>query len=265
MSRSATRRLVFAAVLGVLAAGVLLAAIAGAEQSGGGGVLATFDGSIAPKRLPRDRPVPVSVELAGSIRATDGSSPLRLSGIELAFGAPGGLDTSGLPVCPRGRLRNATTRQALQRCTGALVGRGTIVSEVPLSAEDPLRARARALAFNGRAGGRSAVWVHAYSTAPPVSFVLPLYLRAGRDGAYGVLLRAPLAKALGRWPRLRSFRLTLGRRYRAGGATHSYLSAKCPLPPRFSVGFFPLARVTYSFAQKPNRAITILRGCRVRD
>lgn len=265
MRRPATQRLVFAAVLAVLAAGILLAGSAGAEQSGGGGVLATFDGSLAPKRLPRDRPVPVSLELEGSIRGTDGSPAPRLDSIELAFGAPGGLETSGLPVCPQARLRNATSRQALQRCGGALVGRGTIVADVPLSPEMPLQARARALAFNGRSDGRPAVWVHAHSAAPPTSFVLPFHLRPARDGAYGVLLRAPLAAALGPWPRLRSFRLVLGRRYRAGGEARSYLNAKCPLPPRFRVGFFPLARATYGFAGRPSRAITILRGCRVRD
>jgi hypothetical protein len=45
----------------------------------------------------------------------------------------------------------------------------------------------------------------------------------------------------------------------------SYLSARCPLPPRFSIGFFPLARATYHVAPAPTLATTILRGCRVRD
>jgi hypothetical protein len=228
-------------------------------------VLTTFNVSVAPKRLPRDQRVPVSVELEGSIHGSDGSPVPRLRRIELAFGAPGGLETAGLPVCPRARLRNASTRQALQRCRGALVGRGAIGAEVPLSREEPLPVRAGVLAFNGRSKGRPAVWVHAYSAAPPVSFVLPFYLRPVRDGAYGVLLRAPLSKSLGRWPRLRSFRITLGRRYRAGGARRSYLSAGCPLPPRFHFLAFPLARATYRFAGKSSHTITIVRGCRVRD
>lgn len=252
-------------VLACLALGALLAGVAAGEQSGGGGVLTTFDGSIAPKRLPRDRPVPVSVELEGSIRGGDGLPAPRLSRIEIAFGARGGLETAGLPVCPRARLRNATSRQALQRCRGALVGRGEIDAEVPLSEAEPLPVRARVLAFNGRAKGRPAVWAHAYSAAPPVSFVLPFYLRRDRDGAFGVLLRAPLARALGRWPRLRSFRIDLGRRYRAGGEQRSYLSASCPLPPHFNFLSFPLARATYRFGGKPSHTITILRGCHVRD
>ena len=61
-----------------------------------------------------------------------------------------------------------------------------------------------------------------------------------RSGAYGVLMRSPVRRALGRWPRLRSFQITLGRRYRAAGKRRSYLSARCPLPPRFSIGILPL-------------------------
>jgi hypothetical protein len=252
------------AVLAATCLAGLAAGLAGAEQTGGGGVVVSLDGSISPKSLPRHRPVPVAVTLSGSIRADDGATPPRLGRIDFAFGARGGLDTAGLPRCPRARLRNATARQALARCRGALVGRGTIGAEVPLSATDPLPVRAGVLAFNGRSQGHPAVWVHAYSAAPPVSFVLPFHLRPARDGAYGILMRAPLAKALGRWPRLRSFSITLGRRYRAAGTARSYLSASCPLPPRFGVGFFPLARATYRFAPEPSLTTTILRGCRVR-
>ena len=77
-------------------------------------------------------------------------------------------------------------------------------------------------------GGHPAVWLHAYSASPPVSFVLPFHLRRLRAGAYGVLLRAPVCRALGRWPRLRSFEITLGRRYRSHGVRRSYLSAQLP-------------------------------------
>jgi len=238
---------------------------AGAEQSGGGGVVVSFDGSISPRRIPRHRPVPVSLTLAGSVRSADSSALPQLRRVEIAFGARGGLDATGLPACPRGRLRDATQSQALERCRSALVGRGRIEAEVPLDPGRPLLAAASALAFNGISKGRAAVWVHAYSTSPPVSFVLPFYVKRLASGAYGTLLDSPVRRALGRWPRLRSFRLTLERRYRVGGEKRSYLNAHCPLPPRFSgFGGIPLARATYFFAPRPTLSTTILRGCRVR-
>jgi hypothetical protein len=134
----------------------------------------------------------------------------------------------------------------------------------PLSSSDPLLARAGLLAFNGRSRGRPAVWLHAYSASPPVSFVLPFYLRRVDEGAYGVLMRAPVGRTLGRWPRLRSFRISLGRRYRAEGEARSYLRANCPLPPRLDVGYFQM-RASYRFVPTPTHTTTILRSCRVRD
>src|SRR5262249_12886318 len=174
------------------------------------------------------------------------------------------LETDGLPRCPRSRLNNATQRQALTRCQAARGGNGTMTSEVLLAPAKPIFARASVLAFNGEAAGRPPVWRHAYPASPPVSFVLPFRLHRLRTGAYGVLLRAPVASVLGRWPRLRSFRITFGRRYRVGGAWRSYLSANCPLPPRFHSLSIPLARVTYRFSPRPTVPITILRACRVR-
>lgn len=237
---------------------------AGAETAGRAGVVVALDGSISPRRLPRDRPAPISVTLKGRVHFEKGVEPPPLTRIELSFGARGGLDTTGLPVCRRARLQNATQRQAMDRCGGALVGRGTIDAEVPLNPAEPLMAHASVLAFNGRLGGRPAVWVHAYSAAPPVSFVLPFYLRTVDDGAYGIQMRAPVAAALGRWPRLRSFDITLGRRYRARGVARSYLSASCPLPPRLHIGYFALARATYRFSPRPSLSVPILRSCRAR-
>lgn len=253
-----------AALLSLLAIYCLQPGPAAAECSGRPGLVVCLGGSISPRRLPRDRPAPVSVTLEGTVNA-ERDDPAQLNRFEVAFGARGGLDTAGLPSCPRERLRNSTHSQALSRCAPALVGGGGITAEVPLNPAEPILAHAQALAFNGSYHGRPAVWVQAYSAIPPVSFVLPFYLRRPRTGTYGTVLRAPIASALGQWPRLRSFRLRLGRRYRAGGAVHSYLSASCALPPRFHAFRFPLARATYEFSPGPTLSTTILRGCRVRE
>ena len=247
----------------LLACALLGAPGAGAERSGSGRAIVGFDLSFTPKQLPRRRTAPIAVALSGGVWGIEGAPPPRLAQLELAFGSRGGLETRGLPVCPRGQLRNATSRQALARCGAALVGRGAIEAEVPLDPQEPLLAHARALVFNGRSGGRPAVWLHAYSASPPVSFVLPFQVRRPRGGAFGVVLRAPVASALGRWPRLRSFDLTLGRRYRAGGSWRSYLNASCPLPPRLHASLVPAARATYFFSPRSTQSVTNLRGCRV--
>jgi hypothetical protein len=259
------RNVAAASSLLLLACALLGASDAGAERASGGGAIVALDLSFSPKQLPRHGSAPIAVALSGGVRGMEGARPPRLAKIELAFGSRGGLVTRGLPTCPRSRLRNATSQQALGRCRAALVGRGTIEAEVPLDPQKPLIARARVLAFNGRSGGRPAVWLHAYSASPPVSFVLPFYVRRPRAGAFGVLLRAPVASALGRWPRLRSFEVTLGRRYRAGGSWRSYLNASCPLPPALHASLVPAARATYVFSPRPTLSVTNLRRCRVSE
>lgn len=264
MSGPIARRFAAVVATALLAVVCLNAARSDAERSGGGGVIVSLDGNVTPKRLPRERPVPVSLTITGTIRSVKTSQVPALESIELAFGARGGLSTVGLPTCPPARLRNANQQTALAQCGPALVGRGTILTEDLLEPEHPVLSPAGVLAFNGKAGGRPVVWVQIYSASPPVSVVLPFYVSRPPTGAYGVSLRATISSSLGRWLRLRSFRVTLGRRYTAHGVHRSYLSAACPLPPRFSIGIFPLARATYRFAAPgPTLTTTILRGCRV--
>jgi hypothetical protein len=242
----------------------LLAIPSRAEQSARAGVRVAFRGSFAPKQIPRHVLAPISLTLEGSVSARDDATPPRLRRIELAFGARGGLDTEGLPLCSRSQLRNATQRQALARCRGALVGRGELSAEVPFSQEQPFQTRASALVFNGRAHGQPAAFLHAYSASPPVSFVLPFYLGQPVKGAYGILMRSPVGQALGPWPRLRSFAITLGRRYSVAGQRHSYLSAHCPLAPKLTALSVPFARATYVFAPKLTFVQPIRRFCVVR-
>ena len=56
--------------------------------------------------------------------------------------------------------------------------------------------------------------------------------------------------------------MTLGRDYRFRGRSHSFLRARCPIPPRFTAGFFSLAKVTYTLLDGRHITIAITRGCR---
>jgi hypothetical protein len=264
MTGVAIRRACLGAAAVALLAVAALGVTAEAEQSARGGVVASFRGSFVPSSIPRHRLAPISLTLEGSARSSDGPPP-RLRQITFAFGARGGLETAGLPLCPRARLRNATSQQALARCGDALVGHGEITAEVPFNPSEPIAAQAKALVFNGRWKGRPAAWVHAYSATPPAAFVLPFYLERPAKGTYGVLMRSPVGHSLGRWPRLRSFRITLGRRYRAAGEARSYLAAHCPLAPRLTRLSVPFAKATYGFAPNPTIVQPIRRLCVVSE
>jgi hypothetical protein len=58
--------------------------------------------------------------------------------------------------------------------------------------------------------------------------------------------------------------MTFGRRFLVHGERRSYLSASCPVPPRFTAGVFPFARAAYRIADGRELSTMIVRGCRVR-
>jgi hypothetical protein len=245
---------------------VLLASLTGlarGERAQRGNLIVSLDVDISPRKLPRARPAPIAVRLAGDIRTADGSPLPRLERIELGLAGRGLLSTRGLPVCPRARLRNSSDRQALERCGPALVGRGRLAAEIFLPNQRPFTIHSRLLAFNGRgSGGGRAVWVHTFTPDPPVSIVLP-FLVQRRPGAFGTALVAVVPPSAGPWPRLAGFEMTFSRRFRDGGEWRSYLSASCPVPARFTAGFLPF-RATYAFVDGRPLSIEAVRGCRAR-
>jgi hypothetical protein len=259
------RRAAAAAIGAVLA---LAPGLAHGERFQSGNLIVSLNGGITPLELPRHRPAPVAVHLEGGVETADDSSLPRVTRVELELAGRGLLSTHGLAVCPRRRLRNATTRQSLRRCGAARVGSGVLEAQVFVPQQTPFAIDAQMVAFNGRTeGGRRAVWVHAYSAAPPISLMLPFLIRP-RHGSFPTALVATLPRAVGYLPHLAHFELTLGRNFTYRGERHSYISASCPVSKPFTAGFLSFARATYSFAdgrakQRP-LSVASVRSCRAR-
>jgi hypothetical protein len=252
-----------------LLAAVLLAALfaghARGERHQQGDLIVALDGKVSPPALPRHGFAPAGISVSSRLSTVDGSPPPRVRRIELAFaGHSMRFDRADLPTCPARRIRNATDAQALARCGPALVGRGRLEAELLLPHQAPLRVHAHLLDFNSRTGkGGLAILTHAFSSRPPASFVLRFTLHR-RAGAFPSVLTAAMPRSVGAWPHLTGFRMSLGRRYRHGGAMHSFLGASCPAPPRFTAGFLSFARIDYSLSDGRSIGDTIVRGCRVR-
>lgn len=259
-SRVATTLLAGLAVVACLGAGVGPTA---AEQTQEGALISSLGGELRPLTLPRDRLAPVAVHLEGRLRTSDGSLLPRVTKLELGLPGQGVLSARGLPTCTPRRLRNTKAAEALAACRAALVGRGRLEAVVALPNQTPFEVRARLLAFNARIGGRRAVLLHASAADPPTSSVLPLLVEPG-SGRFATALVGRIAPALGPWPRLERFEITLFRRYRYRGASRSYLSASCPIPHGLTAGFFSFARASYGLAGGRKIATAIARGCRAR-
>jgi hypothetical protein len=182
--------------------------------------------------------------------------------LELAW--RGVLDTRGLAVCPKARLRGTDTHQALEACGSAAVGKGHLFAKVFVPNQPPFAVHAHLTVFNGRTKtGRHAVLVHAYSTSPPVSFVIPFSVHH-RSGAFRTVLVALIRRSAGPWPHVANFEIHVGRRFRHRGRTHSYLSASCPVPTGFTEAFLSFARATYTFAGGDQATIETVRSCQAR-
>ena len=247
-------------VLAVVAAG-LAAAPAGAERVQRGHLIVALDGGLSPLRLPREGTAPVSIRLEGGLRTDDGSTLPRVRRVEFGLPGSGVLDTRGLPLCRQRLLRDTRPGEALAACGAAQVGHGELRAKVVLPRHPPFAIRASLRAFNGKVDGRRAVILHAFSTDPPTSLVLPFTVQH-RPGRFGTVLVGNLSSSLGPWPRLADFRLVLSRRFEYRGRTHSYLRASCPIPKRFTAGFFSFAKLSLQLAGGGRIGTGIARSCR---
>lgn len=246
-----------------LLAAALLASFAHGERVQRGNLIVTLDGRFSPLALPRDRPAPVSVELDAGLETSDGSVLPRVTRVELGIPGQGVITTRGLPTCSPRQLRDATREKALEVCRSALIGQGRMLAQVKLPHQKPFVVRARLLAFNGKVRGRRAVIVHGISAKPPTSVVLPFLIRL-RPGRFGTVLVAHLPRTLGPWPRFARFEVDLSRRYTYAGERLSYISASCPIPKRFSAGFFSFAKATFTLVGGRRVSTGIARSCRAR-
>lgn len=257
------KRLALITLLCVLPLG---AGLAYGESKVEDGLRLSFDARFAPHSLPRDRDVPVQVNVSGAVRTLDGSRPPQLRRITLAVNRYGRLFTRGLPACPAGRLESTSSQVALRRCGRALVGRGRFGANVELpndAATVPVEGRM--LAFYGRRAGRPVVYLHVYGANPvEATVVLTFRIRRPARGRFGTVLSTRIPRIASDLGYVTDVSLGLSRRYRFGGRPRSFISARCAAPSGFPGAIFSFAKGTFEFAGGKRVTTTIVRDCLVR-
>lgn len=237
---------------------------AGAERSQKGNVQVSLNGGFSPRKLPRNKIAPVVVRLSGGVRTSDAAPLPRVNRLKLELGWRGRMNTRGLPVCSAVRLRGLASGQALASCGASQVGQGSLNARIFLPGQPPFAIKANLLAFNGRTKvGRRAVLVHAYTSDPPISFVIPFVVRRS-DGLFKTTLVTTIRRAVGTWPHVARFQIEVGRTFHREGGEQSYLNASCPVPQGFTAAPFSFARATFTFAGGDEQSTESVRGCRVR-
>lgn len=258
------RRLaVFASLLIAVPLG---AALARAEIAGEGGLYVSFAGGFAPRSLPRDRDVPVTVRLHTSIKTADGSRPPHLRRISFEVNRYGRISTVGLPACRPSLLESTDPATALSRCRGALVGRGDFYANVEFPDRPPFPVHGRMLAFNGRSStGRPAILLHVYGSTPvDVTVVLVFTIRHPDKGKFGTVLSTRIPRLASDLGYVTDVSLKFNRTYRYRGRERSFLSARCAAPVGFPGAIFSFTRGTFVFAGEKRISTTLTRNCKVR-
>jgi hypothetical protein len=247
------------------AAALLLAASAQGESRRVGNLIVSFNGHFAPHKLPRDREVPVTVDISGALKTVDGEAPPPLRSMSFAVDRHGRLSTRGLPVCAPGRLESTSSDEALSRCRSALVGRGSFGANVDFpDLEFPVEGRM--LAFSSRARARPAIALHIYGANPvKATFVLILHIRHPAKGAFGTVLTTRIPKLAADLGYVTDFSLSFGRRYRHRGEPRSFISARCAAPAGFPGALFNFVRGSFAFANGKTVTTTVTRDCVVRQ
>ena len=205
------------------------------------GLVLRADGGFQPQSLPRRSYAPIDFEGYVDLGARGGGQPPPLQEALIDFDRDGRLTVAGLPSCAPESIADAGTEEARRVCRGAIVGTGHVGVIVALPS-GPVRAAAALTIFNGpRLEGNPTAILHARFTVPTTqtyAIVAPIERIPGRF-RYRVRLNVPpLAGGLGA---LTHIDVKVGRRYRAGGRSRSYISARCSDNILQTHGYFSFA------------------------
>lgn len=230
-----------------------------------GNLRVAFDARLLPHALPREREAPVTVQLAGAVRTTDGSTPPQLREISIAMNRAGVVSVAGLPSCPSSELQQTSTEAALEQCRSALVGRGHFAANVNFPGSPVFPARGTVLVFNGTSKGQMGLLLHLYGSSPVrAAFVLPFKISRQSKGKFGTVFSTRLPRLASDQGYVTDINLKIGRTYSYRGERRSFISASCAAPAGFPGAFFELAKATFSFAGGQRLVSRLPGDCKVR-
>jgi hypothetical protein len=220
---------------------------------------------IKPFKLPRHKPGPIAVFVAGNIQSTKGGLPPQVQSMRVRVNRHGLLQSHGLPTCQPSQIAAASSGRALANCSDALIGSGQFWAHIVLPDQGAYPTRGRLLVFNGRRSGRPILLAHIYTSNPfNSSFTIEFSIRDIDHGPFGTELVAAFPESLGSWGYLDRIKLTLRREYRVHGRKLSYFNSACPAPGRATVTAFPLAEVELSL-EAAKIAANIVKTCGVKE
>jgi len=225
------RRRWLISLLAVLAivGGVAATALARPQVVKVGNLIITVGGGVFPSRLPADSYAPIGLRAEARLATADGSHLPAARHLIVEFDKSGYLNTTGLPHCAVGKLKNTLTNEAKRICARSLIGFGRAGAEIEFPEQPPFFASGQMLIFNGPPqGGRPVLIFHVYAHVPaPTTFVTTATVGKA-SGAYGTRVEVSIPAIVAGQGSLTFARLVMKKDWKAGGRTQNLLLAKCP-------------------------------------
>jgi hypothetical protein len=254
-----------AAIAAALLLALGAATIARAEVEIQDGVIVAFDGGISPRALPRDGVAPVSVTIDSSFKSAEGTDPPpQLRTISIAINRRGRIFDRGLPTCRVRKIQPATISAAKRICGGAIVGSGHVHVRIHLDNQPLFTFKGPMLVFHAkRSGGGRRLLAQVYGIKPPSAFVLSFKI-VKVPGELGTVIKTSLPQSASDWAYVTRFDMKLKRIYTYKGRKHSFVSAGCPAPDGFTIGFYRFAKADFGFGASTHVTSELNRECAVK-
>jgi hypothetical protein len=195
----------------------------------------TITGRFSPKKLPKDKPAPIS--LFTDVSATNPGNPYQLPNpttlAKVDYDKNGRYYQKGLPTCDPNQFTVATTtQQAKDTCRDSRIGGGSAKVAVPTGpSTPPLYVDAVVTAFNG--ANRTLV-LFSYNEQSGAQTLVGKIAKAdpgspptGAGPGYGITLTVPVPPLSGGTAVITEFNTKAKKIYRYKGKKRSLISARC--------------------------------------
>jgi hypothetical protein len=194
-----------------------------------GNLVLDAEGDFAPKALPKFKNAPIITHGGGSLSTKTGELPPILDKFVLEFDKHGALDTTGLPVCTKGKLVATDVPAARKACGGAIVGTGFGTAVVKFPEQAPIKVGSPITLFNGPKKGRDdTIIAHAHLDYPgPTTFIVPIVIEKIHKGVLGYRVNVNIPKIAGGYGHPISGEAKVGEKWTFKGKQHSYINARC--------------------------------------
>jgi hypothetical protein len=223
------RRKLMLALAVTAAASLGVAAIASAVSTTlrAGNLIVTFGGDTSPKKLPKNKYVPVTTHVFGKIKTSDGTHPSAFRETLFNIDKDTKVNVKGFPVCKAGQLEARDTKAAKRVCGNTILGEGKAEAEIAFPEQKPIKVPSPLLVFNGgEKGGKVKLLIHTFITVPaPTAIVTDVTIKRKGTGIASVAKIPVIAGGSGS---ALNFDFKLGKTYRYKGKKVGYFEAKCP-------------------------------------